>query len=80
VVQALGAPPPDSHGRDDADAPHLINWLEAMRDRKEPIATVDPGFSHSVVCIMAAQSHWSGKRLYWDPKKEEIVDQPLQNV
>jgi hypothetical protein len=29
------------------------------------------------VCIMAAQSYWSGKRLYWDPKREEIYDQPV---
>jgi predicted dehydrogenase len=80
VVHASGAPPPNSHGPDDADAPHLINWLEAMRDRKEPVATVDNGFSHSIVCIMAAQSYWTGKRLYWNPRKEEVVDQPLQNV
>lgn len=80
VVHVPGAPPPNSHGPDDADAPHLINWLEAMRDRKEPVATVDNGFSHSIVCTMAAQAYWSGKRLYWDPKKEEVVDQPLQNV
>jgi hypothetical protein len=25
---------------------------------------------------MAAQSYWSGKKLYWDPRKEEIVDEP----
>jgi len=26
---------------------------------------------------MAAQSYWSGKKLYWDPKKEEILEQPI---
>jgi hypothetical protein len=26
---------------------------------------------------MAAQSYWSGKRLYWNPQTEEIVDQPV---
>jgi hypothetical protein len=38
---------------------------------------VDNGFSHAIVCIMAAQSYWSGKRLYWDPSKEEILDHPV---
>jgi predicted dehydrogenase len=76
VVRVPGAPPPDSAGPDDVDAPHLLNWLDAMRDRKQPCATVDHGFSHSVVCIMAAQSYWSGKKLYWDPVKEEITDHP----
>jgi len=35
---------------------------------------VDHGFSHAIVCIMAAQSYWSGKRLYWNQATEEIVD------
>jgi len=30
------------------------------------------------VCIMAAQSYWSGKKLYWDPHSEQIVDRPLR--
>ena len=77
IVRVAGAPPPDSNGPDDVDAPHLHNWLDAMRDRTQPSATVDHGFSHAIVCIMAAQSYWSGKRLYWDPKDEEIVDQPV---
>lgn len=37
------------------------------------------GFSHTIVCIMAAQSYWSGKRLYWNPHTEEIVDQPVKH-
>jgi predicted dehydrogenase len=65
---------PDSLGPSDDDTDHLMNWLNAMRERKTPNANVDHGFSHSIVCIMAAQSYWSGKRLYWDPSSEEIVE------
>jgi len=77
IVRAAGAAPPNSLGPDDDDASHLLNWLQAMRDRREPNATVDHGFSHAIVCIMAAQSYWSGKKLYWDHRTEEIVDHPL---
>ena len=77
VLRIPGAPPPNTDGPDDVDAPHLLNWIDAMRDRKQPIATVDHGFSHSIVCIMAAQSYWSGKKLYWDPGKEDITDRPV---
>jgi len=77
IVRVPGAPPPDTDGPDDVDAPHLLKWLDAMRDRKQPNSTVDHGFSHSIVCIMAAQSYWSGKKLYWDPTKEEITDVPV---
>jgi predicted dehydrogenase len=77
VVHVEGAPPPNSRGPNDDDLGHMLNWLEAMRDRKLPNATVDHGFSHSLACIMAAQSYWSGKKLYWDAEKEEIVDHPV---
>ncbi len=69
-----GAPQANSLGPDDDDVTHMLNWLRAMQDRREPNANVDHGFSHAIVCIMATQSYWSGKRLYWDPVKEEILD------
>jgi len=77
IVQVPVAPPPDSQGPDDDDANHLLNWLRAMQTRTQPNATVDHGFSHSIVCIMAAQSYWSGKKLFWDPRNEQIVDHPV---
>jgi predicted dehydrogenase len=68
---------PDSLGPSDDDVTHLMHWLDAMRDRKQPNANVDHGFSHAIVCIMAAQSYWSGKRLYWDPSAEQILENPV---
>ena len=59
AVHVRGAPPPNSLGPDDDDVVHLVNWLTAMQARREPNATVDHGFSHSIVCIMAAQSYWT---------------------
>jgi predicted dehydrogenase len=74
VLHVPGAPSPSSQGPDDDDVVHMMNWLTAMRARKDPNATVDHGFSHSIACIMAAQSYWSGKKLYWNPEKEEIEE------
>lgn len=76
IVRLEGAPAPNSLGPSDDDVGHLTNWLDAMKARTQPNATVDHGFSHAIVCIMAAQSYWSGKRLYWDPKNEKILDHP----
>lgn len=75
IIKLQGAPDPDSLGPNDDDVDHMTNWLDSMRDRKQPNATVDHGFSHSIACIMAAQSYWSGKRLYWKADTEEITDQ-----
>lgn len=76
-LQIPGAPPANSLGQDDDDAHHMLDWLHAMKDRRQPSANVDHGFSHSIVCIMAAESYVSGKRLYWDAEQEEIRDQPV---
>jgi hypothetical protein len=77
IVNVPDAEPPDSSGPGDDSEVHIMNWLKAMQSRNQPNATVDHGFSHSIVTIMAAQSYWSGKRLYWNPQTEEIVDQPV---
>ncbi len=53
MVKVPGAPPPTSTGPDDDDVSHMINWIESMQSRKQPNATVDHGFSHAIVCIMA---------------------------
>jgi predicted dehydrogenase len=77
VVIAPGAAPPESREPNDDSLVHMMNWLKAMQARTPPNANVDHGFSHAIVCIMAAQSYWSGKRLYWNPETEDIVDQPV---
>jgi predicted dehydrogenase len=77
IVTVPGAEPPNSRGPGDDSVVHVTNWLKSMQSRNPPNANVDHGFSHAVVIIMAAQSYWSGKRLYWNPATEEIVDQPV---
>ena len=61
-------------GIDDLTTEHMANWFESMRSRQQPHATVHEGFAHSVACIMAAQSYWLGKKVFWDAKTETISD------
>jgi predicted dehydrogenase len=61
-------------GMGDEDLSHMTNWLDCLRSRRQPNATVQNGFSHSVACMMAAKAYWSGKKLYWDSNSEEIVE------
>jgi predicted dehydrogenase len=65
---------------DDMSREHMADWLECMRSRRQPHCTVDDGFAHSVACTMAAQSYWAGRKLYWDPAREEILDHPPQGA
>jgi predicted dehydrogenase len=63
-------------GIDDLTLDHMANWFECLRSRHQPHCTVQDGFAHSVACIMAAHSYWSGKKTYWDPNSETILDHP----
>lgn len=59
----------------DEDLSHMSNWFECLRERNvRTNATVDNGFLHSVACMMAAQSAWQGKKLYYDAAAERITD------
>ena len=71
------APPPTSV--DDFDLHHMQNWFECLRSREQPHATVHDGFAHSVACMMAAKSYWSGRKIYWDAKAEEMRDAPASS-
>jgi len=60
----------------DEDLSHMTNWLECLRSRKQPNATVLNGYAHSVALIMATRAYREGKKMYWDPKTETILDHP----
>ncbi len=61
-------------GIDDLSTEHMANWFECLRSRRQPHCTVHNGFAHSVACIMAAQSYWSGKKLYWNATTETVAE------
>ena len=61
----------------DSNPAHMKNWLSCLRTREQPNATVDHGFAHSVAVIMAARAQQEGKKLYWDPVNEQILDRPV---
>jgi predicted dehydrogenase len=65
-------------GIDDLTLEHMANWFECMRSRRQPHCTVHDGFAHSVACMMAAESYWSGKKQYWDTANETILDRPAK--
>lgn len=54
---------------------HLDNWIDCMRNRSQvPNGHIHTGFWHSIAQIMATQAYRQGKKLYWDRRKEEIVE------
>lgn len=51
---------------------HFLNWLQCIRDRKTPNASIDDGFNHAITVLMAVRAHDTGRRQVYDPKKREI--------
>jgi len=64
----------------DSNPSHMRNWLECLRTRKQPNASVEQGLAQSVAAIMAARAQREGKKLYWDPEREEILEQPPAEI
>jgi predicted dehydrogenase len=64
----------------DSNPSHMRNWLECLRTRKDPNVPVEAGLAQSAAAIMATRAQREGKRFYWNPATEEILDQPRADV
>ncbi|MDH7482616.1 MAG: Gfo/Idh/MocA family oxidoreductase [Armatimonadota bacterium] len=53
---------------------HMKNFLECIRSRQTPNASIFHGYAHSVCAIMAARSLRTGKRVTFDPKEQKIYE------
>jgi hypothetical protein len=57
---------------------HLDDWIDCMRNPgRKTNGDIHTGFWHSVGTIMATRAYREGKKMFWDRRKEEIVDHPV---
>jgi predicted dehydrogenase len=52
---------------------HLTNWINCIKSRETPAADVEIGHRSTTVCHLANIARWTGRKLTWDPKKEQFV-------
>jgi predicted dehydrogenase len=52
---------------------HGDDFLEAVRTRRQPAATIDDAFRADVICQLVDIAVRLGRKITWDPVKEEIV-------
>ncbi len=52
----------------------MKNFIECVRSRKKPIADVAIGHKASNACHLGNIAYRTGRKLRWDAKSEEIVD------
>jgi len=53
--------------------PHMQNWIECIRSRKQPIAPIEAGYAHSVAVIMADEALSTGRRMTYDHSRREVL-------
>lgn len=51
---------------------HIANFLKSVRDRSEPIATIEMGQRTNTVCCMAIESLRTGRRVRWNAERKRI--------
>lgn len=70
----------ESEGAYETKIPHLINFIDSIKNRKEPAVPVEIGHSSCVVCTLGNIADDLGRPVKWDPKAEKFVDDDEANA
>ena len=68
----------EPNGRNDT-VEHLRNWLQCIRSRETPNAEMNVGHRSTSACHLGNIARWCGRKLTWDPVKEEFVNDAEAN-
>jgi predicted dehydrogenase len=60
-------------GGDPMTSLHMRNWMECVRSRKTPNASVKAGYNHSIANIMTRIAMETGKKVTFNDAKQDVV-------
>jgi predicted dehydrogenase len=60
-------------GNDPMTSANMRNWMECVRSRKTPNASIDAGYSHSVALCMNVAAIQTGQRITFDDKLQKVM-------
>jgi predicted dehydrogenase len=60
-------------GGDALTSAHMRNWMECVRSRKQPNASVEAGYNHSIACIMTNAAVRTGQKATFDEKTQQVM-------
>jgi len=76
-----GAPSPDDRSTVASVAQrHIQNWVDCLSSRQRPRAHAEVGHRTQVICILVNICRELGRRLHWDPVKEEFLADDQANA
>ena len=72
--------PPPAEIRVARSPGHHRNFLDTVKSRQDPMAPVEVGHHTATIChLINISLQLDGRKLKWDPKKEQIIDDPQAN-
>jgi myo-inositol 2-dehydrogenase/D-chiro-inositol 1-dehydrogenase len=57
-----------------------FNWLECIRSRRQPIAPAEVAHRSCSACLLSHIAMKLPRKLYWNPNKEEFINDPEANA
>jgi predicted dehydrogenase len=72
---------PPEEEREDAPAyeigiPHLVNFIESVRLRRDPVVPVETGHRTATTCTLGNIAYELMRPVNWDPATESFIDDP----
>lgn len=58
---------------------HQRNFLDSVKSRKQPVAAAEIGHRTATICHLNNIAMMTGRKLRWNPKKEQILNDPAAN-
>jgi predicted dehydrogenase len=71
--EILEAPLKESDTRLYSSKNHHQDWIDCIKSRKQPICDVAIGHRSATVCHLGNMAIQYGKKIQWDPVKEQVV-------
>src|ERR1700683_2020777 len=60
-------------GNDPMTSANMRNWMECVRSRKQPNASIEAGYSHSIALCMNIAAIQTGQRVTFDDKSQQVM-------
>ena len=51
---------------------HVKNWLEAVKDNKDPSSPIELGHKVITAAHLANMAYRTGKKIFWDAEKQQV--------
>ena len=71
--EAQGSYSDANTGKDPMTSANMRNWMECVRSRKTPNASIEAGYSHSIALCMNVAAIQTGEKVTFDEKTQQVI-------